>query len=362
MKVMHVVGAARAGLDAHVSTRPMTTVPAFPLIPLAHLNGPAEPARKYRLMEVVRRRARERRYSARTERAYVFWIRRYILHHGRRHPRELGPDAVRDFLSHLATAAKVSASTQNQALAALRFLYDAVLGTPLERIEGIAPAHRSRHVPVVLSQREVRAVLAELPSTLRLCASLMYGGGLRVSECLALRVKDVDLDRHEITVRNGKGAKDRRTPLAERSAPLLRRWLALREAGHVRDQRDGVQTTGLSEALERKLPNAAREYRWSYVFPASRTFRDQAGVRRRHHLHESVLQRAIKDAAAAAHLAKRVTSHTLRHSFATHLLESGSDIRTVQELLGHSDLRTTMIYTHVLNRGGLGVRSPADLL
>ena len=340
----------------------MTRVPTFPLIPLAQLGRAAEPERKYRLMEMVRRRARERRYSPRTEQAYVFWIRRFILHHGRRHPRELGPDGVRAFLSHLATAVKVSASTQNQALAALCFLYEAVLGTPLERVEGIAPAHRSRHVPVVLSQREVRALLAELPSPLRLCASLMYGGGLRVSECLALRVKDVDLDRHEITVRDGKGAKDRRTPLAERSAPALRRWLELREARYFRDQRDGVQTTGLAEALERKFPNAARDWKWSYVFPAARTFRDQAGIRRRHHLHESVLQRAIKDAAAAAHLAKRVTSHTLRHSFATHLLESGSDIRTVQELLGHSDVRTTMIYTHVLNRGGLGVRSPADLL
>lgn len=340
----------------------MSSRPSFPLIPLAHLGPVAEPERKYRLMEVVRRRARERRYSPRTERAYVLWIRRYILHHGRRHPRELDADAVRDFLSHLATVANVSASTQNQALAALCFLYEAVLGQRLERVEGIAPAHRSRHIPVVLSQREVRAVLAELPSPLHLCASLMYGGGLRVSECLALRVKDVDLERHEITVRGGKGGKDRRTPLAERCVPPLRKWLALRETSHRRDQSDGVQTTGIPDALERKYPNAAREWKWSYVFPAIRTLRDGGGIRRRHHLHESVLQRAIKDAAAAAHLAKRVTTHTLRHSFATHLLESGSDIRTVQELLGHSDVRTTMIYTHVLNRGGLGVRSPADLL
>ena len=336
--------------------------PRFPLVPLADLRGPGDPARRYRLMEIVRVRLRERRYSPRTEEAYVFWIRRYIVHYGRRHPSDLDETAVRDFLSHLATVSRVAASTQNQALAALTFLYDAVLRRPLPRVDGIAPARRPRRVPVVLSQREVRALLGELRMPLRLCAALMYGSGLRVTECVSLRVKDVDLDRGEIVVREGKGAKDRRTPLPSRCAPSLLRWLEARKRAHRVDVRAGVQVTGLGEGLERKYPSAGREWAWSYVFPASRTFRDASGVRRKHHLHESLLQRAIKQAAASAGLSKQVTSHSLRHSFATHLLEAGADIRTVQELLGHTDVRTTMIYTHVLNRGGLGVRSPMDRL
>jgi integron integrase len=337
------------------------TPPRLPLIPLAHLVA-SDPERKYRLMEVVRTRLRERRYSPRTEQAYVFWIRRFVQFHGRRHPRELGEPEVRRFLSHLATRDRVAASTQNQALAALTFLYDAVLRRPLARVDGIAPARRARRVPVVLSQREVRALLGRLRDPARLCATLMYGSGLRVSECVSLRVKDVDLDRGEIVVRAGKGGKDRRTPLADRSTASLRRWLADRERLHRADQRDRVRVTALGEALERKYPGAAGEWRWSYVFPASRTFVEPAGVRRRHHLHETVVQRAIKEAALAAGLSKRVSSHSLRHSFATHLLEAGADIRTVQELLGHTDVRTTMIYTHVLNRGGLGVWSPVDRL
>jgi integron integrase len=337
------------------------TPPRPPLIPLAHLVA-SDPERKYRLMEVVRTRLRERRYSPRTEQAYVFWIRRFVQFHGRRHPRELGEPEVRGFLSHLASEDRVAASTQNQALAALTFLYDAVLRRPLARVDGIAPARRARRVPVVLSQREVRALLGRLRDPALLCATLMYGGGLRVSECVSLRVKDVNLTRGQIVVRAGKGGKDRRTPLADRCAATLRRWLADRERLHRADRRDRVRTTGLGEALERKYPGAAGEWRWSYVFPASRTFVDAAGVRRRHHLHETVVQRAIKEAAGAAGLSKRVSSHSLRHSFATHLLEAGADIRTVQELLGHTDVRTTMIYTHVLNRGGLGVRSPVDRL
>jgi integron integrase len=337
------------------------TPPRPLLIPLAHLVA-SDPERKYRLMEVVRTRLRERRYSPRTEQAYVFWIRRFVQFHGRRHPRELGEHDVRSFLSHLAIRDHVAASTQNQALAALTFLYDAVLRRPLARVDGIAPAHRARRVPVVLSQRELRALLGRLRDPAHLCATLMYGSGLRVSECVSLRIKDVDLDRGEIIVRAGKGAKDRRTPLADRCAATLRRWLADRERLHRADQRDRVLVTGLGEALERKYPGAAGEWRWSYVFPASRTFVEPAGVRRRHHLHETVVQRAIKEAAVAAGLSKGVSSHSLRHSFATHLLEAGADIRTVQELLGHTDVRTTMIYTHVLNRGGLGVRSPVDRL
>ena len=333
-----------------------------PPVPLAHLTALPDPERKYRFMEVVRRRLRELRYRPRTIEAYVFWIRRYVLFHGRRHPRELGEAEVRAFLSHLATERGVAASTQNQALAALTFLHDAVLRRALPRVDGIAPAHRSRRVPVVLSQREVRTLLAQLRPPLQLCASLMYGSGLRILECVSLRVKDVDLDRCEIVVRAGKGDKDRRTPLAERCVAPLRRWLGAQRTLYLADQRGAVSVTGLDEALERKYPGAAREWPWRYLFPASRTFRDAAGARRRHHLHESVLQRAIREAAHAAHLDKRITSHSLRHSFATHLLESGADIRTVQELLGHTDVRTTMIYTHVLNKGGLGVRSPVDRL
>ncbi len=313
-------------------------------------------------MELVRLRLRERRYAARTVEAYSFWIRRYIVHHGRRHPRELGSDAVRAFLSHLATVDGVAASTQNQALAALTFLYQSVLGQSLQRIDGIAPAHRARRVPVVLSQREVRVLLGHLRDPSRLCATLMYGSGLRILECVSLRVKDIDLDRREIVVRGGKRGKDRRTPLPERSIGPLRKWLVARELVHRADRRADVHVTGLGDSLERKLPTAALDHPWSYVFPASRTFVDRQGKRRRHHLHESAVQRAIRNAAVATGLAKRITSHALRHSFATHLLEAGADIRTIQELLGHTDVRTTMIYTHVLNRGGLGVQSPVDRL
>jgi integron integrase len=334
----------------------------MPLIPRSHLDPQGDPARRFRLMELVRVRLRERRYAARTVKTYVFWIRRYIVHNGRRHPRELGAEAVRSFLSHLATVDHVAASTQNQALAALTFLYDAVLCQPLERIDGIAPARRSRRVPVVLSQKEVRALLGRMRDPSQLCATLMYGGGLRVLECVSLRVKDIDLDRREIIIRGGKGGKDRRTPLAERTIGPLRKWLAARERAHRADRRAHVHVTGLGEPLERKLPNAPLDHSWSYVFPASRTFVDGQGKRRRHHLHESAVQRAIRHAAVAAGLTKRITSHVLRHSFATHLLEAGADIRTIQELLGHTDVRTTMIYTHALNRGKLGVQSPIDRL
>jgi integron integrase len=313
-------------------------------------------------MEIVRRRLRERRYSPKTEQAYTHWIRRYIVHNGRRHPRELGELEVREFLSRLARVDCVAASTQNQALAALTFLYDVVLDRPLERIDGIEPVTRSPRVPVVLSQREVRAVMATLGDPVRLCVALMYGSGLRISECVELRVKDVDLDRREIVVRDGKGGKDRRTPLAERCIPALNVALEATTEGHRRDRRLDVRCTGLTPALTRKYPNAEGELSWRYVFPAARMFVDPLGVRRRHHLHPTVVQRAFRNALRTANITKRATCHSLRHSFATHLLESGADIRTVQQLMGHTDVRTTMIYTHVLNRGGLGVRSPADQL
>ena len=334
----------------------------FPLVPVSHLVQQAQPERRLRLLEGVRYQIRARRYSPRTERAYVAWVRRYVLHHGRRHPRDLDAGSVQAFLSHLAVVERVAVSTQNQARAALVFLYDVVLKAPLDGVEDVAPAQRSRYVPVVLSQREVRLLLGELALPARLCAALMYGGGLRVMECLTLRVKDIDLDRREILVRAGKGGKDRRTPLAESAVGEVRQWLGGQQARYAADRRASVFTDGLPESLQRKYPNASSEWLWRYVFPATRVYSDSSGVRRRHHLHESVVQRAVREAARAAGIAKRVTCHSLRHSFATHLLEGGADIRTVQELLGHSDVRTTMIYTHVLNRGRLGVISPGDRL
>ncbi|MEO6879235.1 MAG: integron integrase, partial [Gemmatimonadaceae bacterium] len=282
----------------------MSPLPELPRIPLAHLNAPPDPARRLRLMEVVRRRLRERRYSRRTEQAYVYWVRRYIVYHGRRHPKDLGESEVRAFLSSLAVEDRVAASTQNQALAAVTFLYDSVLERPLVRIEGIQPARRSRHVPTVLAASEVRAILAKLAEPIRLCAALMYGSGLRLLECVALRIKDVDMERREIVVRGGKGGKDRRVPLAERCIPQLTKLLAEEQKRFRVDTRSGVRTTDLPDALARKCPNAEHEYRWRYVFAASRIFADSAGVRRRHHLHESAVQRAFKNAVTAAGITK----------------------------------------------------------
>ncbi|MEO6526849.1 MAG: integron integrase, partial [Gemmatimonadaceae bacterium] len=323
-----------------------------PLIPAQHLAGAPEPERRFRLMELVRRTLRERRYSGRTEEAYVFWIRRYIMASGRVHPADLGEADVRRFLSALAVDEQVAASTQNQALAALTFLYTHVVRRPLARVDGIAPAHRSRRLPVVLTPSELRAILERLEQPYRLCVALMYGSGLRLLECMSLRVKDLDLERLEILVRDGKGAKDRRTPLARSCVAPLRRLLREEQSRFDADRAARVVTTGLSEALQRKFPDAALDWQWQYLFAAARTLRMADGARARHHLHESALQRAFGAAVRASGIAKRATCHSLRHSFATHLLESGSDIRTVQELLGHSDVRTTMIYTHVLNKGG----------
>jgi integron integrase len=333
-----------------------------PLIPLPHLNGPSEPERRLRLLEKVRRTARERRFSRRTEQAYVYWIRRFIIANDRRHPADLAASDIRRFLSALAVEQEVSASTQNQALAAIKFLYDRVLQQPIGTIDGITTARRPRRLPTVLSRAELNAVLRELGSPFRLCAMLMYGSGLRVSECMSLRVKEVDFDRRELTVIGGKGDKDRRTPLAASCAAPLNVWLRGRKAQYKKDARLHVLPTGISASLTKKLPNIELEWRWQYVFPATRTLVDAAGTRRRHHLHESLMQRAFTAAVSRSGITKRATCHSLRHSFATHLLEAGSDIRTVQELLGHTDLRTTMIYTHVSATGALGVRSPADAL
>jgi len=334
----------------------------LPLVPQSLLDAPSDPTKPLRLMEIVRRALRERRYSPKTQRAYVDWIRRFIVFHGRRHPKDLGPEHVREFLSSLATEAGVAASTQNQALAAVLFLYDGALRQKLPRIEGIVPARRPHRVPVILSQAEVRAILKHMDHPIRLCAQLMYGGGLRVSECVSLRVKDVDFDRREIIVRDGKGGKDRRTPLPDSCLVTLRRHMDVRRGESEQDARIGVRTTGIPDSLLRKYPGADIDWRWQYVFAAARMFVDATRSKRRHHLHETALQRAFKTAVDAAGIPKRASCHTLRHSFATHLLESGSDIRTVQELLGHTNVQTTMIYTHVLNRGALGVRSPADNL
>ena len=269
---------------------------------------------------------------------------------------------VREFLSFLTTERRVAASTHNQALAALTFLYVEVLRAPFDQMPGVLPAYRARGVPTVLSQQEIGRLLEHLDGVPRLAVLLMYGGGLRVLECMALRVKDIDLDRREVVIRGGKGGKDRRAPLATAVVPVLRRYLRERQRLYFRDLKLEIRCTGLTPALERKYPRASLSWPWSYVFPASRTLADARGVRRRHHVHATVVQRSVSRAAREARLTKRVSCHTLRHSFATHLLEGGADIRTIQELLGHSDVRTTMIYTHVLNRGGLGVTSPADKL
>ncbi len=314
-----------------------------------------------KLLDQVRARMRRLGLAKRTEEAYVGWIRRFILANGKRHPRDLGEREVESFLTDLAVRGRVAASTQTQALSALLFLYREVLGVELPWMENIRRAKRPERVPVVLSRDEARALLAELAGVNWLMASLLYGSGLRLLECLRLRVQDVDFGRREITVRQGKGGKDRRTMLPAGLESALRTQLDQARRLHQRDLALGFGAVWLPDALARKYPNAAREWIWQYVFPASQRSVDPSdGTTRRHHLDESVLQRAVKRAAAQAGLTKRATCHTLRHSFATHLLEAGYDIRTIQELLGHSDVSTTMIYTHVLNKGGRAVHSPLD--
>jgi len=304
---------------------------------------------------------RTKRYSPRTVEAYSMWVRRYARFHKLRHPRELDAAHVRAFLTHLAQGSRVSAGTQNQAMAALLFLYREVLGVPMGPPQGVTPAKKAHHVPTVLATEQVEAVLAAMEGTSRLMASLLYGSGLRVSECCTLRVKDLDLIRGEILVRAGKGNRDRRSMLPSALVPALEDHLKRVRKLHERDLKAGAGAVTLPDALERKLPAAASEFPWQWVFPAARRYTErETGAQRRHHVHASVLQRAVTDAAREAGLGQRVTCHTFRHSFATHLLEAGYDIRTVQELLGHRDVSTTMIYTHVLNRGGLGVRSPLD--
>jgi integron integrase len=328
------------------------------------VHEPELPApRPPRLLDRVRMALRARRGSRRTEKAYVGWIRRYILFHDKRHPAEMGGAEVTQFLSWLAAEKNVAASTQNQALSALLFLYRNVLEIDLPWLDDVVRAKRSERLPVVLTREEVRAVIHELHGTPRLMAVLLYGAGLRLMECARLRIKDVDFATNQIVVRSGKGDKDRVTMLPVSVKTSLAAHLQAARLQHETDLRHGAGWVELPWALARKHPNAGREWVWQWAFPATRTYVDRVtGQRRRHHLHESVLQRAVNQAVRRVGITKPATCHTFRHSFATHLLEDGQDIRTVQELLGHRDVSTTMIYTHVLNRGPAGVRSPADRL
>ena len=313
-----------------------------------------------KLLDQVRDVLRLKHYSIRTENAYVDWIRRFILFHHRRHPSEMGAPEVQAFLTHLAVKENVAASTQNQALSALLFLYREVLHQDLGPINALR-AQKPKRLPTVLTREEVRRVITQMSGTHRLMAQLLYGAGLRLMECLRLRVKDIDFEYKTITVRDGKGEEDRVTMLPNSLIAPLQEHLQRVKRLHEEDLAKGYGAVYLSDALERKYPTANRDWLWQYVFPSDRLSVDpRSGVVRRHHLSESNLQRAVRQAAQKAGLQKRVTCHTLRHSFATHLLENGYDIRTVQELLGHKDVRTTMIYTHVLQRGGLAVRSPLD--
>jgi integron integrase len=321
--------------------------------------SPAQP--KPKLLDRVRHEIRTRHYSRKTEKAYVGWIKRFIFFHNKRHPAEMGEAQVTRFLSSLAVDGQVAASTQNQALSALLFLYKEVLAQPLPWLDDLVHAQRPARLPVVLSREEVQAVLHRLDGTPRLMATLLYGGGLRVLECAQLRVKDLDFTSHQIVVRNGKGERDRVTLLPRAAEAPLARHLAFVRQQHQADLARGAGWVELPMALARKYPSAGREWGWQWVFPATRFYvHPETGQRRRHHLHETVLQRTVKAAVRRADIPKPATPHTLRHSFATHLLEDGYDIRTVQELLGHQDVSTTMIYTHVVNRGWGAVRSPAD--
>jgi integron integrase len=334
------------------------------LRPFLELREPAPLAPpKPKLLDQVRHAIRTRHFSPRTEHAYLHWIRRFILYHGKRHPAEMGEAEIAAYLTSLAVRRHVSASTQNQALSALLFLYRSVLGQELEWIDGVIRAKPSGRLPVVLTRQEVQAVVGHMQGTTALMAALLYGAGLRLLECARLRVKDIDFTSNQIVIRAGKGNRDRITMLPVVVKDPLGRHLARVRAQHEDDTRRGAGWVELPSALDRKYPGAGRDWCWQWVFPATRTYADSVtGQRRRHHLHESVLQRAVKTAVYKAGITKPASCHSFRHSFATHLIEAGYDVRTVQELLGHRDLRTTMIYTHVLNRGGRGVLSPADAL
>jgi integron integrase len=315
-----------------------------------------------KLLDQMRHVLRLKHLSFRTEEAYVAWVRRFILFHKKRHPKDMGAAEIRAFLSYLATHEHVAASTQNSALNALLFLYRHVLRQPFPQLDDLERAKRPHRVPTVLTREEAHAVLAQLSGMPSLMACLLYGAGLRLMECIRLRVKDVDFAAHQITVRDGKGAQDRLTMLPQGLEEPLQRHLAKVKLLHEEDLLAGFGEVYLPYAFARKAPGAGKAWIWQYVFPAvKRSIDPRTGIARRHHVSESVLQKAVKEAIQRTGIQKRGSCHTLRHSFATHLLEDGYDIRTVQELLGHKDVSTTMIYTHVLQRGGRGVRSPLDL-
>ena len=322
----------------------------------------APPIAKPKLLDQVQLALRSRHYSRRTEQTYAHWIRRFILFHGKRHPAEMAEPEINEFLTDLAVRARVSASTQNQALSALLFLYRYVLKCEVGDLGDVVRARKPKRLPVVMARDEVKAVLGQLSGDRWLMASLMYGAGLRLMECLGLRVQDIDFEANQITVRNGKGSKDRITMLPQAVKESLREHLARVKMVHEQDLADDYGRVLMPDALDRKYPNAPAEWRWQWVFPQERRWVNSCtGEQGRHHVDDSILQRAVKEAVTRVGLTKRATCHTFRHSFATHLLASGSDIRTVQELLGHNDVKTTMIYTHVLNRGPTGVQSPMDL-
>ncbi|SEL58575.1 integron integrase [Atopomonas hussainii] len=316
---------------------------------------------KPKLLEQMREQIRLRHYSIRTESVYTEWVRRFIRFHKYRHPLELGGPEVEAFLTHLAVRRDVSVSTQNQALSSILFLYQKVLHVELPWLENVVRAKRPQRLPVVLTRAEVSSVFSQLDGSMWLIANLLYGSGMRLMEALRLRVKDVEFTRHEIVIRDGKGNKDRITMLPLTLAMPLKLHLERVRALHQQDLNEGFGITKLPYALARKYPHAASDWGWQFVFPSKNRSEDpRAGNIYRHHVHEKTVQRAMRNAVRAVGLTKPATPHTLRHSFATHLLESGQDIRTVQELLGHADVKTTQIYTHVLNRGGLAVISPLD--
>ncbi len=315
-----------------------------------------------KLLELFREAMRVRHYSNRTEDTHCSWVRRFVHFHKLRHPKDMGELEINAFLTHLAVAEKVSASTQNQALSALLFLYRHVIGKEVGDLGHVIRARKPSHLPVVLTRDEVKALLAQLSGVKWLMASLMYGAGLRLMECLRLRLQDIDFTRHEILVRDGKGAKDRITMLPESLKKPLADHLKQVKSIHDKDLAEGWGKVLLPGALDRKYPNAPAEWRWQWVFPQEHRWKNtKTGEEGRHHMHETIIQRAVKEAVGRAGILKHAGCHTFRHSFATHLLEAGYDIRTIQELMGHKDVSTTMIYTHVLNKGGHGVKSPVDL-
>ena len=323
-----------------------------------------------KLLDLYRDQIRLKQYSPRTEETYLHWVREFIRYHNPNldrgqvdiHPNQMTVREINQFITHLVVERKVSESTQNQALSAILFLYRNVLQITLDET-ALLPLRpqKNKRVPTVLSKEEARAVIASLDGVYKLMAQILYGSGLRLMECLRLRIKDVDFDNHQIIVRDGKGGDDRLTMLPDSLVPSLRRHILQVQATHQQDLAKGFGTVYLPYALEKKYPNAHRDWLWQYLFPAPNLSQDpRTGITQRHHIHETALQKAVKEASRAAKIQKRVSPHTFRHSFATHLLQNGYDIRTVQELLGHKDVKTTMIYTHVLQRGGLAVKSPLD--